>query len=54
VRELACECFEALDRGAVVGELPRRTQLALDGGSVAFGEVVEDVAFLVTIMPTSA
>jgi hypothetical protein len=38
----------------VVGELPGRAQLALDGWPVAFGEVIEDVAFLVTIMPTSA
>jgi hypothetical protein len=38
----------------VVGELPGRAQLALDGGPVAFGQVIEDVAFLVAVMPTSA
>ena len=48
VRELAGERFQALDRGLVVGELPGRAQPALDRGPVAFGQVIEDVAFLVT------
>jgi hypothetical protein len=46
--QLAGECLQALDRGGVVGELPGRAQAPLDGGAVAFGEVIEDVAFLVT------
>jgi hypothetical protein len=48
VRELVRERLQTGDRGTVVGELPGRAQLALDGGTVAFGEVIEDVAFLVT------
>jgi hypothetical protein len=53
-RELARERVEALDRGLVAGELPGRAQTPFDGGPVAFGQVIEDVAFLVDVMPTSA
>jgi hypothetical protein len=47
VRELARERLQAADRGTVVRELPGRAELALDGGPVALGEVIEDVALLV-------
>jgi hypothetical protein len=38
----------------VIGQLPGRAQPALDRGPVALGQVIEDVSFLVAIMPTSA
>jgi hypothetical protein len=52
--ELARERFEPLDRGAVIGELPGCAQPGLDGRAVAFGKVLEDIAFLVAVMPMSA
>ena len=48
MRQLAGQRAQAVQRGLVIGELPSRAQLALDGGPVAFWEVIEDVAFLVT------
>ena len=54
VRELAGQRLEALDRGLVRLELPGRAQPPLDVRAVALGEVIEDVAFLVDVMPTSA
>jgi hypothetical protein len=50
VRELARERLQPVDCLLVIAELPPRTQLALDGGPVAFGQVIEDVAFLVSLM----
>lgn len=47
MRELARECLQTADRGTVVGELAGRAQLALDGGPIALGEVIEHVALLV-------
>ena len=44
MRELARERLQTPDRGAVIRELSRCTQRALDGSAVAFGEVIEDVA----------
>jgi hypothetical protein len=52
--ELVGERLQPAQRRGVVVELPCRPQPALDGGPVAFGQVIEDVAFLVTVMPTSA
>ena len=45
VRELAGERGEAFERDGVIGELPSGPQAPLDGRPVAFGEVIEDVAF---------
>ena len=43
--QLAGERFEAVERDGVICELPGGAQPALDGRPVAFGEVIEDVAF---------
>ena len=45
---------ELLERDGVVIVLPRLAELSLDCVAVAFGEVVENVSFFVTVMPTSA
>ena len=54
VREFAGQPVQTFQRNGVIGELPSRTQLALDGGPVAFWELIEDISLLVAIMPTSA
>ena len=54
VRELGGESLETVGRGVVIGQLPGRAQPALDRGPVALGQVIEDVSFLVALMPTSA
>ena len=45
---------ELLERDVVVIVLPRLAEVSLDCVAVAFGEVVENVSFFVTVMPTSA
>jgi hypothetical protein len=49
--KLAGERLQPGQRGIVVIELPCRAQPALDGGAVTLGQVLEDVAFLVTNTP---
>jgi hypothetical protein len=51
VRQLAGQRAQAIERGGVVAELPGRPQAPLDRRPVAIGQVVKDVAFLVTLMP---
>jgi hypothetical protein len=38
----------------MVGELPGRSEASLDGGPVAFGEVVEEVAFSLKLSSLSS
>jgi len=52
--ELGGKHAEALQRRRVVGQLPRGAQAALDGRAVSLGQVLEHVALLVAVMPTSA
>jgi hypothetical protein len=54
VFELVGEDLQPLQRCLVPGERPRGAELALDDRAVAFGQVTQDVAFLVPLMPTSA
>jgi hypothetical protein len=52
--ELERECVELLERAVVVGVFPRLAQPRLDCLAVALGEMVQDIAFFVLLMPTSA
>lgn len=45
--ELAGQRSQTLERDGVLVDTPGRAEPLLDGGSVAFGQVVEHVAFLV-------
>jgi hypothetical protein len=54
VVELGGEAPEAVQRASVVVLGPCGAQLVLDLRAVALGQVIEDVAFLVTLMPMSA
>ncbi len=54
VIEVGGQAPQAVQRASVVVLGPRGTQLVLDGGPVALGQVVEDISLLVTVMPTSA
>jgi hypothetical protein len=47
VRQLARQLAQTFERDGVIGELPGGSQAPLDGGPVALGEVIEDVALLV-------
>ena len=52
--ELGGQRAQPLERDGVLVELPCRPEPLLDGGPVALGQMVADVALLVTVMPTSA
>jgi hypothetical protein len=52
--ELAGERPELLERLAVIVARPRAAQPSLDGRPVALGQVLDHVALLVHVMPTSA
>ena len=53
VVKLECQRDELIERGLVVGLLPRPAQPRLDRGAVALGEVIEDVALFVLLIATS-
>ena len=53
VVELERQRGELLERGVVIGLLPRATQPQLDGVAVALGEVVENISLLVAVIATS-
>jgi len=52
--ELPREQLQVGERPVVIVKLPCPAQPALHRRAVAFGQVVEHVALLVTVMPTSA
>jgi hypothetical protein len=53
VLQLASECPQAIQRERMVIACPCALQPGLHCGAVALGEVIQDVAFLVTVMATS-
>ena len=52
--QLARQLIEAPKRPVVVGVAPWLAQAPTHAGPIPFGQVIEDLSFLVHLMPTSA